>query len=272
MFGLQNHFGRKANNFEPAYELIRIFLGLAIFIRGILFISNQSLITNLAPDLDGAMVSLAGIHLIALVHLSGGFMLTVGFLTRIAALMQIPILAGAVFFVHLNEGLLVQSQSLELSIMVLFLLGLVFLFGGGRYSFDAAVLDKELEVLDQAQGRIQPENKLYKARVRRAIEMRRERVRQAANAMYVEDDQQDSSRSLSERFAEEKEKRLTIWGTGYTFAVFAGIFAIPVLLMATGIISWPIEFSTATIIGGSLMLIFLVSMVLMIYQNALSES
>ena len=41
-------------------------------------------------------------------------MLTVGFLTRLAAAAQIPILAGAVFFVHRKDGLFAMGQSLEL--------------------------------------------------------------------------------------------------------------------------------------------------------------
>lgn len=73
---------------------------------------------------------------IAIVHLAGGALLVVGLFTRLAALIQIPILFGAVFFVHLKQGLLESGQSLELSVMVLFVLIIFFLFGSGELSFD----------------------------------------------------------------------------------------------------------------------------------------
>jgi uncharacterized membrane protein YphA (DoxX/SURF4 family) len=70
-------------------------------------------------------------------HLVGGALLVVGLYTRLAALVQLPVLAGAVLLVHWQNGLLSANQSLEFSALVLFLLVLVFLFGGGRWSLDA---------------------------------------------------------------------------------------------------------------------------------------
>ena len=67
----------------------------------------------------------------------GGAFLAVGLYTRIAALVQVPILAGAVFLVHWHDGLLSADQSLEFSALVLFLLVLVCAFGSGRWSLDA---------------------------------------------------------------------------------------------------------------------------------------
>jgi uncharacterized membrane protein YphA (DoxX/SURF4 family) len=61
----------------------------------------------------------------------------VGLYTRLAALVQLPVLVGAVALVHWQDGLLSADQSLEFSALVLFLLGLVALFGGGRWSLDA---------------------------------------------------------------------------------------------------------------------------------------
>jgi uncharacterized membrane protein YphA (DoxX/SURF4 family) len=55
----------------------------------------------------------------------------------LAALVQLPILAGAVVVVHWQDGLLSANQSLEFSALVLFLLVLVCTFGSGRWSLDA---------------------------------------------------------------------------------------------------------------------------------------
>jgi putative oxidoreductase len=69
-------------------------------------------------------------------HLAGGALLALGLITRTAAIVQIPALIGAVFFVHLREGLFRTGQSLELSSLVLFLLCVFAVFGGGRLSLD----------------------------------------------------------------------------------------------------------------------------------------
>lgn len=115
-----------------AYPLIRIFLGTALFIRGIVMITDPS-----------AIVSIAGAHdyywlhsLVMVTHIIGGGLLIVGYQTRLAAIIQLPILVGAVFFVHLEQGLLATGQSLELSVLVMFLLLIYFLFGSGELALD----------------------------------------------------------------------------------------------------------------------------------------
>jgi putative oxidoreductase len=83
-------------------------------------------------------------HYIVPAHLVGGLLLVLGLLTRLAALVQIPILLGAVFYLHLPQLMVMNvesRQSLELSALVLFLTCLIFLHGSGRLSLDH-VLDK----------------------------------------------------------------------------------------------------------------------------------
>ncbi|MEJ5263486.1 MAG: DoxX family protein [Ignavibacterium sp.] len=115
-----------------SYSFLRIFIGIALFIRGLLFIIDPAKVSALA----GSEQYLWMYSYIAIVHLVGGALLAIGLFTRLAALIQIPILFGAVFFVHLKQGLLASGQSLELSVMVLFVLIIFFLFGAGELSFD----------------------------------------------------------------------------------------------------------------------------------------
>lgn len=115
-----------------AYSFLRIFVGGALFMRGLLFISDPHKLTQLA----GSEQFFWMYSYIAIVHLIGGLLLVIGLFTRLAALIQIPILLGAVFFVHLSKGFLASGQSLELSVLVLFLLIVFFLFGSGDLSFD----------------------------------------------------------------------------------------------------------------------------------------
>ena len=97
MFSLQEFLGRQKNSNDIAYEMIRIFLGFALFTRGLLFMTNQTVVMDLVEQrgMDW-LLPIMIIHYITLAHLCGGAMMAVGLLTRFAALVQIPILVGAV--------------------------------------------------------------------------------------------------------------------------------------------------------------------------------
>ncbi len=115
-----------------AYSLIRIFVGFSLFIRGLLLVIDPQALTKIA----GSEQNFWLYAYVAVGHLIGGFLLGVGFYTRVAALFQIPILLGAVFMVHLKQGLLSSGQSLEISVLVLFLLLIFSLFGSDELSLD----------------------------------------------------------------------------------------------------------------------------------------
>ena len=129
---------------ERAFDLLRIYLGLGLFIRGVLFIADSSAYAELiSGSSTPTFESAALMHYVALAHIGGGILLALGLLTRLAALIQIPILAGAVFFVHLPEGLTSADQSLEFAALVLVLLVLVFVYGSGKWSVDYYLLTQE---------------------------------------------------------------------------------------------------------------------------------
>ena len=92
-------------------DVVRMFLGLALFIRGIFLFNDPSSIGIFIEE-----SSFPGIlQYITYGHIIGGLMLMLGILTRLGAFIQIPILTGAVFVVHLREGLVSPEQSLELA-------------------------------------------------------------------------------------------------------------------------------------------------------------
>ena len=120
-------------------DCVRIYLGLGLLARGLLLITNTS--TGFMVDMlqrTGQSWLTTGVllHYVMLAHFVGGAMLTIGFLTRIAAAVQIPILAGAVFIVHRKDGLFAMGQSLEFSALVLFLLCICVVSGAGKLSLD----------------------------------------------------------------------------------------------------------------------------------------
>ena len=120
-------------------DCVRIYLGLGLFIRGIMIITSTRadfVHEMLQRSGQSWLVSAALLHYVSLAHFIGGAMLTVGLLTRLAAIVQLPILAGAVLLVHRAEGLMSGGQSLEFSALVLFLLVVVAVAGAGPLSID----------------------------------------------------------------------------------------------------------------------------------------
>jgi uncharacterized membrane protein YphA (DoxX/SURF4 family) len=137
MASLQDYVRRIESSREAVLDLIRAYLGFGLFFRGLALLVVEDGLRQLA---GGAAASLptfgVGLYVTA-AHLIGGALLAVGLYTRLAALVQIPVLVGAVTLVHWQDGLLSADQSLEFSVLVLFLLVLVALFGAGPWSLDA---------------------------------------------------------------------------------------------------------------------------------------
>ena len=119
--------------------IVRIVLGLIIFSKGIALISDTAhqqeiLFQNSVFGFSGMMSSIA-IHLVAFAHLVGGILITIGLVTRFAAVIQIPILLCAIIFVNFN-GFSALNSELWLSIIVFCLLVLFWITGSGAFSVD----------------------------------------------------------------------------------------------------------------------------------------
>lgn len=118
-------------------DIIRVYLGAGLFFRGLVLLVTDTGLQQLTGGAAPSFTTTGLALYVMTAHLVGGALLIVGLYTRLAALVQLPVLAGAVLLVHWQNGLLSANQSLEFSALVLFLLGLVFLFGGGQWSLDA---------------------------------------------------------------------------------------------------------------------------------------
>lgn len=121
---------------DVCFDLLRIYLGFGLMVKGALFASNPDLLASMWDG--GRMLAIPAMlaHYVVAAHLCGGFLMAIGLLTRTAALVQVPVLLGAVFFVHSEEGLFTREQNLEFTVLVLFLLVLVAFHGAGRWSVD----------------------------------------------------------------------------------------------------------------------------------------
>jgi len=118
------------------FALIRIILGLIIFVKGLFFIQNtdaiNAMIANSAIDLYAVVLA----HYVALAHLVGGVLIMLGLITRIAVLFQIPILVGAIIFVNAQRGFYSIQSELGFSILILAMLLFFLVFGSGKISAD----------------------------------------------------------------------------------------------------------------------------------------
>ncbi len=139
------------------YDLMRAYLGIGLFVRGVLFVSQPELVLGYLQDIHNWFLPYALVHFIAVAHLCGGVMLAVGLATRLAAAIQVPILFGAVFLVHSQAGLLNVGQSLEFSGLVLALLLVYLTFGSGKLSVDAFLMESSVRAATTETPSLVPE-------------------------------------------------------------------------------------------------------------------
>ena len=115
--------------------LLRAALGIALTTKGISFMSDmmslKTLVSasslNFLPDWIALMVTW--------IHLLCGFLITIGLFTGLSALIQIPILIGAVI-INASTGVFTPGSELIFSLLVLILLVFFLFEGGGELSLD----------------------------------------------------------------------------------------------------------------------------------------
>ena len=117
-------------------DFIRLGLGIFLFIKGLIFISDIAVLERLLININMDWSSFWFAHYIAFAHLVGGLLIAIGLVTRIAILFQLPILIGAVMFVR--PGLDFGSINTDwwVSVLTLVLLIVFFVFDSGRWSID----------------------------------------------------------------------------------------------------------------------------------------
>ena len=125
-------------------DLIRVYLGTGLFVKGLYLSAHSDYLMQTIDQAGSLWFAPAAIaHYVIPAHLVGGILLALGLLTRAAAIVQIPVLLGAVFYLYLPHlTLLEPRQNLEFSALVLFLLIVFSICGPGRWSLDAILFRK----------------------------------------------------------------------------------------------------------------------------------
>lgn len=122
-------------------DIVRIVLGLFLFLKGLEFINNMNAFSELMSQSGFLGMASTGIlaHVIVFAHLIGGILVAVGLLTRFACLIQIPVILGAIIFINAPQGIFKPHSELWFSIIVLLLLCFFLIEGSGPISIDEAI-------------------------------------------------------------------------------------------------------------------------------------
>jgi uncharacterized membrane protein YphA (DoxX/SURF4 family) len=114
-------------------DALRVTLGAFLFWKGLQFTGQTEALVRMIQPHDSFPYTMVLVHYIALAHLTGGIFVALGMLTRLALLIQLPILIGAViinFMGTIDYWNLLQA--------ILGLSGGLFFFivGSGKHSVD----------------------------------------------------------------------------------------------------------------------------------------
>jgi uncharacterized membrane protein YphA (DoxX/SURF4 family) len=119
-------------------DIIRMLLGIFLFTKGLSFFNNAGYLRELIIENKAIRQSpeiiMALINYVTYIHMVGGALVFLGLYTRLWALLQLPVVFGAVFFVNVLSPFV--NSELWLSILVLALLFLFIIIGSGPLSLD----------------------------------------------------------------------------------------------------------------------------------------
>jgi uncharacterized membrane protein YphA (DoxX/SURF4 family) len=119
--------------------VLRTLLGLSLFLKGIQFLKDTAVLEQLISHSPVSQDMMWLNIFIPWLHLFGGSMIIAGLYTRLSAAIQIPVLIGAVFFVHARQAIFSGDSGQIFSVIVLFLLFIFLIEGGGPFSLDNAL-------------------------------------------------------------------------------------------------------------------------------------
>lgn len=114
-------------------DILRIALGVFLFLKGVHFMVNTEYIIELLKPADVQFANLILIHYVAMFHIAGGILVAFGMVTRIALLAQLPILFGAVLVNFTSIFILPEFIQ---SLLALLISSFFVVYGSGKHSVD----------------------------------------------------------------------------------------------------------------------------------------
>ncbi len=114
-------------------DILRILLGGFLFYKGVDFLGHTEYLTEIISPVKTYGAEIAVVHYVAMTHLTGGLMIIFGLLTRLAVIVQIPILIGAV---AINFIGVMDVNNVILATTVLLVASFFLIYGSGKHSAD----------------------------------------------------------------------------------------------------------------------------------------
>lgn len=114
-------------------DLVRMALGVILFLKGISFITNTQYLADLLSPIDRFGGGMIFLHYVASAHILGGILIFFGLLTRWAIIIQLPILIGAVVISFMGQ---MHTQNLLFSLVTLSICVAFIIYGSGKHSAD----------------------------------------------------------------------------------------------------------------------------------------
>ena len=119
-------------------DIIRIALGVFLLLKGIAFMQNTSALKEIIENHSNLTLSpsvfMIMVYYATFVHLAGGTLIALGLVTRLAAIVQVPVVFAAVFFVNDLQSPL--NAELWASVICLALLVVFMIIGSGKLSLE----------------------------------------------------------------------------------------------------------------------------------------
>ena len=141
---IQQHLQLIEKKNHPKWLVVfRIILGLSLFLKGIQFIENKTLLQKVVNETAVLNDYFWLQTLIPWINIFGGAFILIGLFTRFACLIQIPILIGAIVSVNSKTGLFAGESELAFSIIILSLLILFIVEGDGLLSWRKTIKKEE---------------------------------------------------------------------------------------------------------------------------------
>ena len=120
-------------------DLLRVYLGIALMIKGIYFITNTAGLEQMLAASGSEQWNTLLVWVVVFAHVVGGAALALGFATRLAAGLNAIVMLGAVgvhVFGEQETGLLTSNLHFQFTFFIFFTLCLVAWRGSGPFSLD----------------------------------------------------------------------------------------------------------------------------------------
>lgn len=143
MNALHKFFNWGDHHHPALLDCLRILLGVFLLLKGVAFMQNAAYLNHVLVQQNRISFSPVElsiiIHYVTFIHMVGGLLITLGILTRLSCLLQLPVLIAALFMLDIFKSPV--NSDLWLTIITGFLLIVFMVIGSGPLSLDRFLKD-----------------------------------------------------------------------------------------------------------------------------------